>query len=263
MSSSKFRDYYADLGLKPGASPSAIKAAFYAIARTHHPDKTGTDDSTTFRNAREAYEQLLDPKFRATYDRDYWHSKLYTDGNDAEDKTTGHSRTAQYEAEENARTKSPPPVKPKHRPGQASWDYYYSAPYRAWEKKDAAYRARHPELYEEYAHSPDHKSFFITNHRYYEGANASPYAGKAHGLKVRMTSHPAAKQLCPCRTEYWRVQTGGQDHCIFCMVAHTGGSRCPGCQALACQKCLQEVVELERNVLGGMGVNVQYRGTDG
>jgi len=50
-----FRDYYADLGLQPGASTTSVKAAFRALAIQHHPDKSGTADTTTFRQAREAF----------------------------------------------------------------------------------------------------------------------------------------------------------------------------------------------------------------
>lgn len=78
-----------------------------------------------------------------------------------------------------------------------------------------------------------------------------------------MAEHPAITQQCTCRTREWRLQTVGQDFCVYCMIAHTGGSRCPGCEVLACPKCLRDVTVLERRVLGGLGSSRMYRPSGG
>ncbi len=60
-------DYYALLGVGPGASTAEIKSAYRSLAKIMHPDAGGT--SGTFRALQEAYETLSDPVLRAEYDR--------------------------------------------------------------------------------------------------------------------------------------------------------------------------------------------------
>ncbi|KAJ4290834.1 hypothetical protein N0V90_010029 [Kalmusia sp. IMI 367209] len=65
------RDLYADLGLSPAATSAQVKAAFYRLAKEHHPDKKGPEfngDASEFRKAREAYEKLSDATFKEQYD---------------------------------------------------------------------------------------------------------------------------------------------------------------------------------------------------
>ncbi|KAF1844013.1 DnaJ-domain-containing protein [Cucurbitaria berberidis CBS 394.84] len=243
------RDYYADLGLQLGASHTSIKAAFHTLAKQHHPDKSGINDTSEFRRAREAYEKLTDASYRAKYDKSYWNTKLHTDGHtdvDGDgDEGLGYTRTAQYEQEqESSRPPSPPPMKPFRKPGEPGWLYFTSKTYQEWQKKDAEHHARHPER--------DEEKHETTNPGH-----------TAHGLTVQMTSHPAAKQRCTNRAQHWRGQVAGIDYCVFCMAQTRGGSRCPGCEALACQKCLQEVVALERKASGGLGAKAQYRSSGG
>lgn len=71
--------------------------------------------------------------------------------------------------------------------------------------------------------------------------------GIQHNLPVKM-SHPCVLQACRYLVRYWRVQPGGPDICIFCMEAHVGCSRCPECQALACERCLELVRILEQKL---------------
>ena len=54
--------YWTALGLSPGASADAIKAAYRQIARENHPDKNPGDTGATerFRAAAEAYRALMD-----------------------------------------------------------------------------------------------------------------------------------------------------------------------------------------------------------
>ena len=50
------KDPHAVLGVEPGASPVAIKAAWRALARRHHPDLTGDDPETARRATRRMAE---------------------------------------------------------------------------------------------------------------------------------------------------------------------------------------------------------------
>jgi uncharacterized protein (DUF3820 family) len=65
------REPYAVLGLKPGASASAIKAAWRRLAREHHPDVSGRDPAAARAATRRmaeintAYEQLRQGPLRS------------------------------------------------------------------------------------------------------------------------------------------------------------------------------------------------------
>lgn len=66
----KFQDYYATLGIEPGASADEIKRAYRKAARKHHPDvnrEAGAEER--FKEVAEAYEALKDPDKRAAYDQ--------------------------------------------------------------------------------------------------------------------------------------------------------------------------------------------------
>jgi len=150
------RDYYADLGLTLYASMSQIKAAFHALAKRHHPDKSGDPDTTAFRCIREAFEKLSDAEFKTEYDRNFLGRRMHF----ARDGGYSPTRTAAYEAEvaredkyagqsadeaydEMAR-RSPPPKPPARKFNETGRSYFFSRAYTAWEKRDAAYRQKHP-----------------------------------------------------------------------------------------------------------------------
>ena len=61
------KNYYDVLGVKKSASADEIKKAFRKLARKHHPDAGG--DEETFKQINEAYEVLSDPEKRKQYDR--------------------------------------------------------------------------------------------------------------------------------------------------------------------------------------------------
>ncbi len=64
------KDYYAILGVQPGASSDEIKAAFRRLAQQYHPDvnkEPGAEEH--FKEVNEAYAVLSDPEKRAAYDR--------------------------------------------------------------------------------------------------------------------------------------------------------------------------------------------------
>ncbi len=64
-------DFYDTLGVSRDATSDQIKKAFRKLARECHPDVAGDspDAKARFTRVREAYETLVDPIKRATYDR--------------------------------------------------------------------------------------------------------------------------------------------------------------------------------------------------
>jgi len=69
------RDYYEVLGVARDAAPDAIKKAYRALARKHHPDVNPGDKSAEakFKEIQQAYDILADQEKRAAYDR-YGHA---------------------------------------------------------------------------------------------------------------------------------------------------------------------------------------------
>jgi hypothetical protein len=63
--------YYDVLEVDPNADASTIKRRYYLLARKFHPDKVGADDKDSaeakFKSIAEAYQVLIDPKRRQTY----------------------------------------------------------------------------------------------------------------------------------------------------------------------------------------------------
>lgn len=55
------------LGVAPTALTAEVRQAYVALARTHHPDRTG-GDVTRMRAVNEAWATLRDPGRRALYD---------------------------------------------------------------------------------------------------------------------------------------------------------------------------------------------------
>ena len=60
-------NYYSVLGIPKTATDQDIKAAYRKLAKEHHPDRTGGDD-TRFKQINEAYDTLKDPDKRSLYD---------------------------------------------------------------------------------------------------------------------------------------------------------------------------------------------------
>lgn len=67
--SGRFLTHYQVLGLAPTATERDIKIAYRKAARMAHPDRGG--DPAVFRQVTEAYEVLVDPERRQTYDKSY------------------------------------------------------------------------------------------------------------------------------------------------------------------------------------------------
>lgn len=64
------KDYYHVLGIPWNASPRAIRTAFRALVRQHHPDRAGPEGTPAFRETLEAYRVLSDPERRRIHDAD-------------------------------------------------------------------------------------------------------------------------------------------------------------------------------------------------
>ncbi|GIK86506.1 MAG: chaperone protein DnaJ [Betaproteobacteria bacterium] len=71
MSEVAKRDYYTVLGVSRDASEEDLKKAYRKLAMKHHPDRNPDDKSAEekFKEAKEAYEVLADPRKRAAYDQ--------------------------------------------------------------------------------------------------------------------------------------------------------------------------------------------------
>ena len=64
------RDYYEVLGVSRNASDSDLKKAYRRLAMKYHPDRNaGAEAEQKFKEAKEAYEVLNDPKKRSAYDQ--------------------------------------------------------------------------------------------------------------------------------------------------------------------------------------------------
>ncbi len=64
------KDYYAILGISPGATLADIKRAYRRLAKQYHPDvNSNSDAAERFRELTEAYDTLTDPEKRRRYDR--------------------------------------------------------------------------------------------------------------------------------------------------------------------------------------------------
>ena len=69
------KNFYAKLGLAPGASRVEIKKAYRRMALKWHPDKNverSEEALQRFKEVQEAFEVLYDPKLRREVDAEEW-----------------------------------------------------------------------------------------------------------------------------------------------------------------------------------------------
>lgn len=67
------------LGVEPDCSPAVLKAAFYRLAKTHHPDIAGGGSHEYFATLTAAYNILSNPIERAHYNRTGMHGRPTAD----------------------------------------------------------------------------------------------------------------------------------------------------------------------------------------
>ena len=79
---SKFKDYYASLGVARDASTEDIQKSYRKLARQYHPDiNKAAGSEAKFKEINEAYEVLKDPEKRKRYDMlgaNYTHGQDFT-----------------------------------------------------------------------------------------------------------------------------------------------------------------------------------------
>ena len=65
------KDYYYFLGISREASADEVRKVYRKLSLKYHPDKNGNDPffDERFREVQEAYDMLIDPDKRKTYDR--------------------------------------------------------------------------------------------------------------------------------------------------------------------------------------------------
>jgi curved DNA-binding protein CbpA len=61
-------NFYAVLGIPRDADDEAIRRAYRILVRRYHPDQGIGSSAEKFRQVREAYETLIDPTSRRSYD---------------------------------------------------------------------------------------------------------------------------------------------------------------------------------------------------
>ena len=61
------KDHYKTLGVDKMVDRSAIRAAFRELAKKHHPDVSGPEETRRFQEIVEAYTVLSDPQSRSAY----------------------------------------------------------------------------------------------------------------------------------------------------------------------------------------------------
>jgi curved DNA-binding protein CbpA len=86
----QYKDYYALLGVEPGATVAQVKKAYRTLAKQYHPDVNNSPDAAEkFREITEAYDTLTDPDRRRRYDRLHGsHTGTKTGAGDAWSKFT-------------------------------------------------------------------------------------------------------------------------------------------------------------------------------
>jgi len=95
MPNVQFKDYYRTLKLPRTADADAVRSAYRALARKHHPD-TNRDDpgaEERFKEINEANEVLSDPAKRKMYDRYGEEWQRYRDAGFTGDEPAGRAAT--------------------------------------------------------------------------------------------------------------------------------------------------------------------------
>ena len=99
-----FIDYYDILQVRPDCDAKALESAYHSLAKTHHPDHTGSEETTKFNEVTAAFRILRDQKKRAQYDNLYanHHRKEWFEFRDARE-TGVDEQAAIDDADDHAR----------------------------------------------------------------------------------------------------------------------------------------------------------------
>ncbi|MBM5800389.1 MAG: J domain-containing protein, partial [Cyanobacteria bacterium K_DeepCast_35m_m2_023] len=91
-------DYWAVLGLQPGADGASLKRAFRAQARRWHPDLNGNDPvaEERFKLVNEAYAVLSDPRRRLQWESGDPRSARDDEGSRADRFASGFPEFEEY-----------------------------------------------------------------------------------------------------------------------------------------------------------------------
>ena len=71
MGEPAFVDYYDILQVSPDCDAKTLESAYHALAKTYHPDHTGSEETTRFNEVTAAYRILRNAEKRAEYDTLY------------------------------------------------------------------------------------------------------------------------------------------------------------------------------------------------
>ena len=88
------KDYYNLLGVPRDATEEQIRRAFRGLAMEWHPDRNKAKDAAArFKEINEAYQVLIDPEKRRTYDR-YGRADIDPNGGFPAEGSTGSTSPA-------------------------------------------------------------------------------------------------------------------------------------------------------------------------
>lgn len=104
------RSHYESLGITPHATQADIKAAYYKMSMSFHPDKNkGSEEAAQkFRDITEAYEVLGNLRLRKLYDKGILHTAGPQYAQDAEETT--HDNESKFYKSREQRSRAPPPT---------------------------------------------------------------------------------------------------------------------------------------------------------
>ncbi|CAG5116060.1 unnamed protein product [Candidula unifasciata] len=101
--------YYDVLGLKPNATQSEIKSAYYKLSKLYHPDRTKCpQNNSRFLEIKEAYEILGNSKKKLMYDKGiYNNSTSRTDSTTTASRKKTESHTETFKKDYHSKYKGP------------------------------------------------------------------------------------------------------------------------------------------------------------
>jgi len=111
--------HYEQLGIRPTASATEIRAAYRAAARRAHPDRHGDSSSARMASINEAYRVLSDPDRRNRYDAELRSSSASSSSSSSSSSATSASSSAAHTSSAAARVVVPE----MHTPARFPWRF--------------------------------------------------------------------------------------------------------------------------------------------